>query len=140
VTAGRLPVLSALAALVLGAAACSSGPSSPRSAHPAVGASAEARVGPHGVQHITITATDRFRFDPSRVIAHPGRLTVTLVDAGSYPHNLSVAGLHTTSNTVTGGLGRTHTTFTLRFAHAGTYTFVCTFHSSAGMRGQFVIR
>ena len=98
-----------------------------------------ATPGPGGTQQITIDATNMFRFDPPVIKAHPGTLKITLVDTGSYPHNLSVESLHVTSQTVTGELGDTKTTFTVRFAHPGTYDFVCTFHSSAGMRGQFIV-
>jgi plastocyanin len=98
-----------------------------------------ATAGPGGVQQVTIGATNMFRFSPAVVTAHPGELRVKLVDTGSYPHNLSVDGLHITSMTVTGEPGQSSTTFTLRFGKPGTYPFKCTFHSSAGMRGEFVI-
>ena len=91
------------------------------------------------MQQVTIRATNMFRFGPSTITAHSGTLKVTLLDTGGYPHNLSVASLHITSDTVTGGFGQNRTTFTLRFPHPGTYTFECTFHSSAGMRGKFVV-
>lgn len=122
-------------------ASCSSG------SHPHAGSAAGTGTGtaaasqsPGGVQQVTINATSSFRFDPSTITARTGRLKVTLVDVGAYPHNLSVGQLHTTSDTVTGGAGKSTTTFTLTFNHPGTYGFFCTYHSSAGMRGQFVIR
>jgi plastocyanin len=106
-------------------------------------ASPSARVaatqGPGGLQQVTINATDEFTFEPAAITAHPGKVAVTLVDVGSYPHNLAVDVLNFTSDTVTDGIGRDTTMFTLTFDEPGTYEFVCTFHSSAGMRGQFVI-
>lgn len=95
---------------------------------------------PDGAQQVTIDATNMFRFSPAVVTAHVGKVQVTLVDTGSYPHNVAVDGLDFTSKTVTGDLGQNTTTFTLSFTKPGRYPFRCTFHSSAGMRGAFVIR
>lgn len=131
-----LPV-TALTAFAL--ASCSSGPHSP-GASTAAASSVAATNGPGGVQQVTIKGTSGFRFEPATVTAHTGKLKVTLVDVGAYPHDLAVGALHTTSDTVTGGLGKDTTTFTLTFNHPGTYNFDCTYHSSAGMRGQFIIR
>ncbi len=140
VFAVRLPT--ALAATVLAAAltSCSSGSSATNAADSSPGPAVAATIGSDGVQRVTIEATDMFRFEPATISAHPGSLTITLVDNGGYPHNLSVSGLHTTSHTVTGGPGQSRTTFMVRFPGPGTYPFECTFHSSAGMRGEFVIR
>jgi plastocyanin len=44
-----------------------------------------------------------------------------------------------TSRTVSGDPGNRSTTFTLNFATPGTYSFVCTYHSTAGMKGSFVV-
>ena len=96
-------------------------------------------VGADGTQRVTITAMSTFRFDPARITAHTGAVTVTLKDSGSYPHNLSVRSLGVTSASVSGGFGQNTTTVTLSFTHPGTYEFVCTYHSTAGRRGQFVI-
>jgi len=115
----RLTRLAVAVVAVLGTASCSSGSSS--------------------AQEVTIKATNAFRFEPARVTAHTGVVKVTLVDVGAYPHNLSVSELPHTSATVTGGLGKDTTQFSLTFNHAGTYNFFCTYHSSAGMRGQFII-
>ena len=128
------PVLAVAAAVVV--ASCSSGSGQ----QPHAGPTAAAANGPRGTQQVTINATSSFRFEPATVTAHTGPLKVTLVDIGAYPHNLSVLEPHFTSDTVTGGVGKDKTTFTLTFNHAGTYKFVCTYHSSAGMRGQFIIR
>lgn len=90
-------------------------------------------------QQVTVHATDRLRFTPSTVTVHVGTVRVTLVDDGSYPHNLSVPGVHVTSTTVTGGPGERSTIVTLRFSHPGSYPFACAYHASAGMRGRFVV-
>ena len=129
------PVLAVAAALVVTACSSGSGRQQPHGSP-----TAAATNGPRGTQQVTINATSSFRFEPATVTAHTGLLKVNLVDIGAYPHNLSLAQPSFTSDTVTGGVGKDKTTFTLTFNHPGTYKFVCTYHSSAGMRGQFIIR
>lgn len=89
-----------------------------------------------GIQQVTIDTTDNFRFVPATINAHVGKLRIVLTDNGSYPHNISFPDMHATSSTVSGDPGQDKTTFTVTFSHAGTYDFVCTFHSSAGMKGR----
>ena len=79
-------------------------------------------------------------FSPSVVTTSVGKLTVTLTNSGSYPHNLMVPALHVTSHTVSGDPGSTTTTVTLHFTKPGRYPFICTYHASAGMRGMFVVK
>lgn len=112
----------------------------PKAAAPDAAALATmATSGPDGVQQILIEATDNFRFAPSTIDAHVGQLRIVLVDDGSYPHNISFPALHATSSTVSGTPSQQRKTFTVTFDHAGTYDFVCTFHSSAGMKGRVVV-
>ena len=94
---------------------------------------------PEGVQQVTINTTDQFRFTPMDIRAHVGTLRIVLTDAGSYPHNISFGSLHATSETVSGSPGQQKTSFSVTFTHAGVYDFVCTFHSSAGMKGQVTV-
>lgn len=93
-----------------------------------------------GVQRVTLHSTDELRFTPDVISVHPGRVRLTLVDDGSYPHNFSIPSLHVTSATVSGNPGETSTTTTLNLSTPGTYQFVCTFHASAGMRGEIVVK
>ena len=88
---------------------------------------------------ITLNTTDQLMFAPLTVTTGVGTLTVTLTNNGSYPHNLFVPALHVTSTTVSGGPGSTSTTVTLHFTRPGRYPFMCTYHASAGMRGQFIV-
>ena len=106
---------------------------------PACSGSTSGAPGARGDQHVTVHAMDSFRFSPSTISAHPGTLRMTLVDDGSYPHNISFPTLHQTSATVSGNPGQAMTTLTLTLTHAGTYSFVCRFHSSAGMKGQIKV-
>jgi plastocyanin len=91
------------------------------------------------MQHVTIDTTDEFRFVPADPTVHAGPVELTLTDSGSYPHNISFGSLHRTSKTVTGSLGQQRTTLTLDLK-PGTYDFVCTYHSSAGMKGRLVVK
>jgi plastocyanin len=124
------------AAVAAGATACSSSGSPARSSsEPPTTAKV---VG--GVQQVTIHANDQLRFAPDTIDVHTGKVQVTLVSDGSYPHNISVPSLHVTSKTVSGNPGQTTTTLTLDLPKPGSYEFVCTFHSSAGMRGHLVVK
>jgi plastocyanin len=118
------PAVLALVAL----AGCSSG-SSPKTA----------KATTSGVQSVMIGGTDDFRFDPADITVHPGTVRITLVDKGSYPHNISFPDLAKTSASVSGSPGQTSTTLQLNLTKPGRYSFVCTYHSSAGMKGTLVV-
>jgi plastocyanin len=119
--------------LLLAAAGCSS--ASPASSATAGDSHAAASPGA-----VTLTGTDEFRFAPARVGAHAGDVTVRLDSAGSYPHNIAFPSLHRTSATVGTNAGQARTTVLhLRDLRPGTYRFVCTFHSKAGMTGELVV-
>jgi plastocyanin len=121
----RVAFAPAVLALLAG---CSSGSS---------GSSAKATTS--GVQSVTIGATDDFRFTPADVTVHPGKVRISLVDKGSYPHNISFPSLAATSASVSGSPGQTSTTLVLTLTKPGRYGFVCTYHSSAGMKGSLVV-
>lgn len=137
----RLPrSLALLVTIPLLATACGGGASAGKvSTPPDSGSGVTAMQGADGVQQVTIDTTDSFRFVPSAIKAHVGKVRITLTNKGSYPHNISVPSLHATSSTVSGNPGQQQTNFTVTFAHPGTYEFVCTFHSSAGMKGRITI-
>jgi len=94
---------------------------------------------PTEVQAVTFRATDQFRFEPATATVHTGKVRITLTDAGSYPHNISFPGLHQTSASVSGSPGQTSATLDLTVNTPGHYSFVCTYHSSAGMKGELVV-
>jgi plastocyanin len=90
-------------------------------------------------QHVTLTGTNSLRFSPMTVHVHAGKVRITLMDMGAYPHNIVIPELKVTSLTVTGDPGGAQTTFTVTFAHPGRYAFHCQYHASAGMTGVFVV-
>ena len=97
------------------------------------------RAGSDGVQRVSIATTDQFRFTPAEVTVKTGRIALTLTGTGSYPHNISVPDLHETSASVSGSPGQSSTTLMLTITTPGRYAFVCTYHSSAGMKGDLVV-
>jgi plastocyanin len=113
--------------------ACSSASQSPSASNTTAPAPASGR-------HIVVHANNMLRFMPAKLSVPTGTVHVTLIDDGSYPHDILVPGLHVRSKTVTGSLGAQRTMFTVHFAKAGTYPFECTYHDTAGMRGEFVVR
>ena len=90
-------------------------------------------------QQVTITGTNSLRFSPMTVHVHAGKVRITLMDMGAYPHNIVIPELKVTSPTVTGDPGGAQATFTVTFAHPGRYAFHCQYHASAGMTGVFVV-
>jgi plastocyanin len=86
-------------------------------------------------QTATVGMTDELKFRPNVVHAKVGTVTLSVVNRGKVPHNLTFddAALGATP-TVDGGK-----TAPLKvvFDKAGTYTFVCTIHS--GMTGEVVV-
>jgi plastocyanin len=85
-------------------------------------------TGPANAQTATIDTKDNLSFDPNLVDAKVGTLTLTIRNLGQVPHNLvfSLPGLGQTSTVQ----GRSTATLTVTFTKAGTYAFVCTFHSN----------
>lgn len=92
----------------------------------------------NGVQQVTLVVNDTFRFSPSTITVHPGKVTITLVHKGSgAPHDFSVDG-HPTDNVPLVRAGATRSqTFTA--PAPGTYRFVCTLHTAQGMTGTLVV-
>jgi plastocyanin len=128
--------LALVAAVPIALSGCSGG--SHHTAGTATGSVAAHRTS-DGTQQVTVDATNMLRFAPMNINAHLGKLRIVLIDRGSYPHNISIAKLHATSQTVSGEPGGQQTTLTVTLTHTGTYDFVCTFHSSAGMKGQLTV-
>ena len=131
----RVALVAAVSVAAVVTGGCSSSHPSADTLTPAHSAPASA----DGVQRVTIAATDNFRFGPAEVVVHPGKVALTLIDAGSYPHNLSLPDLGKTSASVSGSPGATSTSLMLTLTTPGRYSFVCTYHSSAGMKGTLVV-
>jgi plastocyanin len=92
-----------------------------------------------GPQVVTVHVTDRLTFEPSTVQVHLGTVRFTLIDDGSYPHNLVARAAGVEVPTVNGDPGEQSVTMLLHFTKPGRVPFVCTYHASAGMRGTFLV-
>lgn len=123
----RLVPLAAFASAALLLTGCSSGGGAQGGAASTTGAA--------DAQTVTVGMTDKLAFTPSTVNAKVGTVTFEVSNTGKIPHNL-----HFEDD----GLGKTGTIngdekepLKVAFAKAGTFTFVCTFHS--GMTGKVVV-
>jgi plastocyanin len=72
-------------------------------------------------------------FSPTQLTVPVGTQVKVVDDDGDAPHNIAVD-----------GVGRSETMqegdeFTLTFAKAGTFEFVCTFHEDQGMKGTVTV-
>ena len=132
---GRAVRVAAVLILAVVIAGCTNRQASPnRRGHP--GSSTAAMV--NGVQQVTLTVNDTFRFDPSRVVVHPGTVKITLVHKGSgAPHDFALNGFPADQTALVNAGGTTSTTFTT--PSAGTYAFECTLHVTQGMTGTLVV-
>jgi plastocyanin len=134
-TTRRAAVL--LTALTVSAvpAACSNRQASPnREGHPG---SATASV-VDGVQQLTVTVDNSFRFDPSTITVHQGTVKITLVHKGTgAPHDFSVSGFPADNVPLVRAGATTSATFTT--PAPGSYKFVCTIHVAQGMTGTLVV-
>jgi plastocyanin len=128
----RVAAVLTLAVVIAG---CTNRQASPnRRGHP--GSSTAAMV--NGVQQVTLTVNDTFRFDPSRVVVHPGTVKITLVHKGSgAPHDFALNGFPADQTGLVNAGGTTSITFTT--PSAGTYAFECTLHVTQGMTGTLVV-
>ncbi len=90
-----------------------------------------------GVQEITISGSEQLRFTPSTVKAHPGVLRIIVVNTGTTPHDLKLAGEGGDKSTglIRGG-ERGVLTVTLA---PGRYPFECTLHTRVHMTGTIVV-
>jgi plastocyanin len=91
----------------------------------------------NGVQQVTLKATN-FRFTPSTITVHPGRVHVILVNDGpGAPHNFSLVDFPADFVPLASGGQTTEATFTA--PSPGTYKFVCTIHAKQGQTGTLVV-
>lgn len=92
----------------------------------------------NGVQEITITVGNDFRFSPSTIVVHRGKVRVTLANSGAgTPHDWSLDGFPGDYVPLVSG-GQSGTVQFLAPA-PGKYEFVCTIHKAQGMTGTLVV-
>jgi plastocyanin len=92
----------------------------------------------NSVQQITIKAGDDYRFHPSTVVVHPGRVEVILQHPGTgAPHTWMLTGFPADFVPTTQAGQTRRATFTT--PSPGRYEFVCTIHRRQGQRGTLVV-
>jgi plastocyanin len=80
---------------------------------------------------------DNYRFNPSTIVVHPGKVRVVLTNDGKgAPHNWSL--LFPAAFAPLAPSGQT-TSATFIAPAPGTYTFVCTIHQKQGQTGKLVV-
>jgi plastocyanin len=99
-------------------------------------ATATARPAADGVQQVVVDATDDNRFKPDVVLAHPGKLRITVTNPSAVPVDFAVPALGVHSATIFSGQTAT---VNVDVTAVGSYQFVCTFHEHDGMVGDLVV-
>jgi plastocyanin len=93
----------------------------------------------NGVQQVTITAGDDYRFHPSTIVVHPGRIRIVLVHPGTGgPHDWSLTGFPADFVPLTQA-GQTSSA-SFMAPSPGKYRFVCTIHARQGQTGTLVVK
>lgn len=92
----------------------------------------------NGVQQITIDTGDDYRFHPSTITVHPGKVEIILRHTGTgAPHDWQVTDVPADFVPLTPA---GHTRMATFIAPApGTYEFVCTIHVQQGQRGTLIV-
>ncbi len=130
----RLPLVLLAAFLALAAAGCGGSatatPTTP-------GAETETTAGT--TIQLAADPTGKLEFDPQRLEAPAGKVTIVLTNDSSVPHDVAVVGkgVFVKSRRVVNG---EHTSVTATFPR-GTYEYYCTVpgHQDAGMEGVLVV-
>lgn len=91
-----------------------------------------------GVQQVTIIAGDDYRFHPSTIVVHRGKVRIVLRHPGTGgPHDWSLTGFPGAFVPLTQAGETKSTTFVA--PSPGKYQFVCTIHARQGQTGTLVV-
>jgi plastocyanin len=132
-------VLTVSAALVL--TACETSSSANREPHTGTATASSTA----GVQTVTVHSglnSADFRFHPSTIVVHPGKVRLVLVNDGrkgaGAPHNWSLSGLPGAATALISAGQQGEVSFTA--PAPGRYQFVCTIHTRQGQTGTLIVR
>ena len=93
-----------------------------------------------GLQVVQVSATDTYRFDPSSITVHPGKVRIELRNIGKQgvgaPHDWALPSSGVTTPLAAAGQIQ-NVTFTA--PAPGQYTFVCTIHRKQGQTGTLIV-
>lgn len=91
-----------------------------------------------GVQQVTVTTDQNYRFDPSTITVHPGKVRIILKHVGTgAPHNWSLLGFPADYVPLVSPGQERSVEFTA--PAPGRYTFVCTIHVAQGQTGTLIV-
>ncbi len=91
-----------------------------------------------GVQQVTVTTDQSYRFDPSTITVHPGKVRIVLRHTGTgAPHNWSLLGFPAAFVPLVTPGEQKSIEFTA--PAPGKYTFVCTIHVTQGQTGTLIV-
>jgi plastocyanin len=127
--------LAVLGGLLAGAAGCSNTQSA-ANREPHTGSASATLV--DGVQQITLTVGPTFRFAPSTITVHPGRVKITLHHLGTgAPHDWQLTSIPGDYIPIIGDNQSESITFTA--PAPGRYQFQCTIHLRQGQTGTMIV-
>ncbi|MGN6605795.1 MAG: plastocyanin/azurin family copper-binding protein [Jatrophihabitans sp.] len=134
-----------VASLALGAAVVLSGCQTSSSANREPHSGTATASGAGAVQTVTLRTglnSNDFRFHPSTIVVHPGKVRLVLVNEGQKgagaPHNWSLTGFPGAATPLIQAGQRYEVTFTA--PAPGRYQFVCTIHTRQGQVGTLVVQ
>jgi plastocyanin len=91
-----------------------------------------------GIQDVVITTGDNYRFAPSTITVHPGKVRITLQHKGNgAPHDWQLQGFPAAAVPLISS-GQTKSVEFMAPA-PGTYTFICSIHVTQGQTGTLVV-
>ena len=91
-----------------------------------------------GVQDVVITTDQRYRFTPSTITVHPGKVRITLKHVGTgAPHDWSLPDFPADYVPLVSAGQAKSVEFTA--PAPGTYKFVCTIHVPQGQTGTLIV-
>lgn len=91
-----------------------------------------------GVQDVVISTDQNYRFSPSTITVHPGKVRITLKHVGTgAPHDWSLQGFPADYVPLVSAGQTKSVDFTA--PAPGTYKFVCTIHVKQGQTGTLVV-
>jgi plastocyanin len=103
---------------------------------PHTGSSTAAAV--NGVQQITITTDQSYRFSPSTITVHPGKVQIVLRHLGTgAPHDWQLMGFPDDYVPLVTPGQQKSIEFTA--PAPGKYTFICTIHVAQGQTGTLIV-